>query len=531
MFIKTSTKKVPNDKPYTTHYLVEAYRDKKTGKSKHRYISNLTALPDKCILILKKALKSRTGEIETMNLADLEVLCSKEYGSIKLFQSLFKKYFGKLLKSKKYSRALEAIVINKIFEPKSKNSLQNWLNYVDLGYSFSNKNDLYDCLDYLENEQDNIEQTLSKQLTKNGSNMLLYDVTSTYFEGKGAENICKYGYSRDKRPDRVQVNIGVITAKDGTPVSVEVIAGNISDKQTLQDQIDKIREKHGIKDISFVFDRGMKSKVNLDYLTESGYSYITALSHSELKKKCIDHQDLQCSLFDKSDLSEFTIDGKNYTLVHNPIKEDRDKKTRWSLIAKTEEKLSKIVQLKRNYTACQLQGKVSKVINKYGMEKFITYSIKETESVESTKEVGAKLVYQKDIDKIIDAEKYDGFYMIESTSPYTSGEDAVKQYKDLQLVERAFDSVKNHIQLRPVFHYKLSRIKGHIFSCFMSYFLLHKFKQQCSELLTTHTLDELLSELRRIHKVYLKIQGVYIDKLTNISDLSQKILSNFKIRI
>lgn len=528
MFIKTSVKKMPNGDPYKTHYLVEAYRNKKTGKSKHRYISNLTALPEECILVLKKALKGHAGEIESISLDELEVLCTKEHSSVKVFQLLFKKHFSKLLKNKKYANAIEAIVINKIFEPKSKNSLQNWLNSVDLGHSFSNKNDLYNCLDYLEEEQENIEKELSKHLTKSGSSMLLYDITSTYFEGKGAENICKHGYSRDKRPDRVQVNIGVVTAKDGTPVAVEVIAGNITDKQTLQDQVKKVKDKHGITDISFVFDRGMKSKVNLEYLTESGYSYITALSHSELKKKCEENQEVQGSLFDKRNLSEFTINNKNYTLVHNPVKAERDSKTRRSLISKTQERLDNIRNLKRKYTVKQLQDKVSKTINRYAMEKFIDYSIEEISEGDKRH---ATFAYNQNDKKISEAEKYDGFYMIESTSSNTTGKNAVKQYKDLQLVERAFDSVKNHIRLRPVFHYKESRIKGHIFSCFLSYFLLHKFKQQCKELLESNTLDELLSELRRVHKVYLKIQNICIEKLTKLSDLSQEILSKFKMQM
>ena len=532
MFIKTSIRTKATGQKYKTHYLVEGYRDKKTGTTKHRYISNLSSLPDNCLLTLKTALKGGLTEVEKVNLSELQVLCNKEYGGIKLFQKLYKKYFGKYFAEENYNKALEAIVINKIFNPKSKNSLKSWMEKVDLGYEIHNKNDLYDSLDYLEKERGQVEKRLSKALRENCS-IVLYDITSTYFEGKGSENICKYGYSRDHRRDRVQVNIGVVTASDGTPVAVEIMAGNISDKETLQNQVDKIKNKFGIKQITFVFDRGMKSVVNLKYLQESGYDYVTALSHSELRKLCKDNQMVQMSLFDKRDLSEFEIEGKYYSLVHNPMKKDKDTKSRESLILKTVEKLDKIKQFKRDYSPMALQDKVSKVINKYNCGKFINYEIEEVDGVDkrSQKKVCGKLEYSIADDKVAAAEQHDGFYMIESSNKSIQGKDSVSQYKDLQLVERAFNSVKNHIKIRPVFHYKESRIKGHIMTCFMSYFLLHKLKQGCSDLLEKHSLDDILMELTKIQKNYLKIKNVFFEKITNLSSLGSDILDRFNIHL
>jgi len=531
MFIKTSIRKKPSGQTYKTHYLVEGYRDKNTGKPKHRYISNLSALPDNCILALQTALKKEKLDIETIDLSLLEILCNKEYGSIKLFQNLYKKYFGKYFSNTNYNKALEAIVINKIFDPKSKNAIKNWISKVDLGYDIKDKNHLYDCLDYLKSQQDTIEKRLSKNIKEQGCSILLYDITSTYFEGKGDKDICKYGYSRDHRSDRVQVNIGLITSADGTPISVEIIPGNISDKQTLQDQISKIKQKFGIKEITFVFDRGMKSTVNLDYLQKSGYEYITALSHSELRKKCLENEEIDRNLFDKNNLSEFEIEGKYYSLVHNILKADSDKFNRNALITKTTEKLVSIQNFKRDYTELALQDKVSKVINKYKCAKFINYEIKKIakkDKAGKTKYYG-KLEYKLASKKILEAEKYDGFFMVESTNKKITGNESVSQYKDLQLVERAFDAVKNHIEIRPVFHFKERRIKGHIFSCFMSYFLLHKFKQECADLLQIYSLDDLLSELTKIQKNYIKIKNYCFTKITNLSELGEDLLKRFKV--
>ena len=176
MFIKTTKRKKPNNKTYFCHYLTKSYRDPTTGRPKHKYIANLTHLPEKLILVLKAAIKGERSDIEKINLEELEVLCSKEYGSVKLFQKLFRENFGKYFTDSEYNLALEAIVINKIFDAKSKNSLNNWISKTDIGYSFPNKNHLYESLDYLEGLQSEIEKDLATK--EKECSILLYDITS-----------------------------------------------------------------------------------------------------------------------------------------------------------------------------------------------------------------------------------------------------------------------------------------------------------------------------------------------------------------
>ncbi len=531
MFIKTCTRKM-GDKKYKTHYLAEGYRDKETGKVKHRHILSLSKMPAKQILALKASLAG-SSKIEKIKLEDLEVMNVKEYGSVKVFEKLFDKYFGKSLDQKYYSE-IKKIVINKIFNPKSKNALNNWLREVELGNEIINKDRLYESLDYLESNQKTIEKKLAAGKKKQEVDLLLYDITSTYFEGKGAENLCKNGYSRDHRSDRVQVNIGLVTTSDGTPLCTEVFAGNVNDKSTLKDKIDSIKEKFGIRNITFVFDRGMKTKANLEYLKEQGYDYITALSHAELRKKAEENERIQMGLFDKKDLVEFEIEDKKYALSHNKSKATNDNLTRIKLIEKTEKLLKNIQNLKKEYTVQELQNKVSKIINRYRCEKYLSYDIKENGNIRTKKENQekiAKLFFKRNKEAIKNHEQYDGFYMVESTKKELSGEEAEKKYKSLQLVERAFDCVKNHIEIRPVFHYKETRIKGHIFSCFMSYYLLHKFKQQTKELLKSNTLDELLTELKCIKKVNFKIDKFVLEKINTLTDIQKELFSIFQIRV
>ncbi|MEK6659243.1 MAG: IS1634 family transposase [Campylobacterota bacterium] len=517
MYIKTCTRK-KGGKTYKTHYLAEGYRDKVTGVVKHKHILSLSKMTDKMILAIKAVLNNDT-QIEKVRLEDLEVVGAKEYGSVAVFAKLFDQYFTDLIDAK-YLAELKAIVINKIFDPKSKNSLNNWVKQVDLGLPFSDTDKLYESMDYLEESQAEIEKKLLLGRSTKNLELVLYDLTSTYFEGKGAENLCKYGYSRDHRSDRVQINIGLITTEDGTPVGVEVLAGNMADKSTMQDKIKELKDKFNLKNITFVFDRGMKSKANLKSIQEQGYDYVTALSHAELKTKAESNQSIQMSIFDKKNLAEFTIDDKKYLLCHNPSKQLKDQITRNLLITKTESKLIAIQNLKKEYTDNIIQDKVSKIINHTKCEKYLTYQI-----------ANGQLTFLRKQEVIDRDEQYDGFYMIETTNTKLVGDQAERTYKSLQLVERAFDSLKNHLEIRPVFHYKESRIKGHIFSCFMAYYLLHKFKQQTKELLTNNSLDDLLTELKCIKKTYFKLDKFILEKITNRTETQQDLLNIFQIRV
>ncbi|MBU1870722.1 IS1634 family transposase [Patescibacteria group bacterium] len=528
MFIKTSIRKIKG-KEYKTRYLTEGYRDKKTGVVKHRHILSLSKLPEKQILALQASLNNNT-KIEKVKLEDLELIACKEYGSIAVFEKLFDKVFGKII-PKEYEKEIKAIVINKIFDPKSKNGLNNWLKQVDLNYQISNKNKLYECLDELEEQQIAIEKRLFDYRKIKKADLFLYDVTSTYFEGKGAEELCKYGYSRDHRNDRLQINIGLVTDDSGVPLCVEIFEGNITDKQTLQGKINQLKDRFNIQKITFVFDRGMKTKMNLNYLQEQEFDFITCLSHSELKKRAEENEKIQRSLFDKQNLAEFIIDEKyidekgiektrqkKLILCFNPSKAVKDQKTRLDLIQSTEKKLLEIQNFKKKYSDLELQNKVSKKINKFNCEKYIQYEIKNN-----------KLSFERNGEKINQAEKYDGFYMIETSCLEIKKEQAQMKYKSLQIVERAFDSIKNHIQIRPVFHYKASRIKGHIFTCFMAYYLLHFFREKTKELLKEHTLDDLLTELKCIQKSYFKIGNFNFAKITKLNDIQKEIFSLFYI--
>ena len=533
MFIKSCVRK-KDWKEFRTHYLTESYRDKETWKVKHNHLINLSKLPEKQILALKTSFNSDT-KIDKITLENLQIIDIKEYWNIAIFSKLFDNDFSKII-DKKYYKEIKAITINKIFNTKSKNWLDNWLKKVDLSYRTDTKtkqNKLYEAIDYLDDNKDKIEKELIKKNKIREADLLLYDITSTYFEWKWDESICKYGYSRDHRWDRLQVNIWLVTDKNWLPVRVEIIEWNITDKQTIEWKIKDLKEELGIENITFVFDRWMKSITNLKTIKEAGYDYITALSHAQLKKKAQENENIQLSIFDKKDLTEFIIDEKDnntwdiiqkkYVLCHNPTKREKDEYDRNKLIEKTEKKLKDIQELKtyKNWKIedLDLQDKISKVINKYKCEKYLNYEIKDK-----------KFDFTKNEEIIKRDNLYDWFYMIESTNTNIDKDDVEQKYKSLQYVERAFDEIKNLIEIRPVFHYKAKRIKWHILSCFISYYILHKFKTKIGSMIKEYTLDTLLTELECIKKTYFKIDTIYFEKLNNLTDLQKRLFNIFNIK-
>ena len=534
MFVKVA-KRTKKWKTYKTVFLAEWYRDKETWKVKHRHHCSLKWLSEEQILWLKQVFGKweKDVKIKTSSITDLKFLSSKQYGQSLIFGKIFDECIWDSI-WRKYKEIAKTTIINRIFEPKSKDWLWNWLEQVDWFNPILSKKMPYNLMDYFDKQKDEIEKKLFEKNKDENCDLLLYDITSTYFEWDKCE-IAKYWYSRDHRWDKKQVNIWLVTNSIWCPITTEVIEWNLTDKTTVQKKVDSLKTKFGIKNITFVFDRWMKTKVNLEYIQEQWFEYITALNHSELKKRAEENKDIQKSLFEKENLAEFIINDKIYILSYNQKKAYKDTEDRKLLIEKTEKHLEKIQKLKRDYTVEQLQDKISKKINKYKCERYVDYEIKKVSKTieERPKQKDwrkEKILVKKEFWELIFVRnqkkiEYDWFYMVESTDTKERWEVLEKRYKSLQYVENAFDSVKNLIDIRPVFHRKTSRVKWHIFMCFLSYYLLHKFKVKVQRLLSTSTLDTVLTAVKTICRWYFEIENITISKITETSELQKSIMN------
>lgn len=471
MYVEEITHK-RSGKTYRTVLVRESYRD--GAKVLHRTISNISNLPNNCIQQIKSMLKGDGAH--KISVEDLVVSNSREYGASKVLIGLAKDIgLDRMIYSKtvKWGQNALAMIVGRIMYPGSKLSLTNM--YLDTvlwelcGHERNSQPDVnedcYEPMDELLKRQKSIQKQLANKHLNNGC-IVLYDITSTYFEGEYADSdLVKFGYSRDCKRGHEQVNIGLLTNVEGCPIAVETFAGNTQDQVTIKGEIEKLVNDYKVKDVIFVGDRGMLTPKRIIEVNKEGYKTITALTHAQMQN-LVSTGVIKISLFKINEYPEVR-DPDNaeirYVLWLNPKRQKTDCQTRLDLINATTLELDKIKNTKRKHTKEKMGARVGKVWARYGTEKYFEWSV-----------VDDKLEYRI-IQEVVDKEKrIDGCYVIRTDTAVEilSSKDVYKAYKKLIHVEQAFRVTKTHsLEIRPVFHHLDHRIQAHVFLCMLSYYL------------------------------------------------------------
>jgi transposase len=307
-----------------------------------------------------------------------------------------------------------------------------------------------------------------------GFEFLLYDVTSTYFEGQALGNTkARRGYSRDKRPDCKQVNIGLVVTPDGLPIAYEVFPGNTTDVTTVETMIRLMEDKYGKAKRIWVMDRGMVSEANIDFLRERQASYIVGTPKAQLKK-------YEQELLEKEGWVE-VHEGLEVKLVKHPERGDDEK----YILCRSQERREKeaaMLELKRQRLSQQLQEideslrkrpmKVEMVERRIGrwLGKYSTaerhFTVEVIKEEKGDKAVGLKIQERKDVQSW--AELSHGSYLLRTNCQEEDPAKIWKWYVQLTQAEDAFRISKSDLHLRPVFHQKTQRVEAHIFVCFLT---------------------------------------------------------------
>ena len=197
-------------------------------------------------------------------------------------------------------------------------------------------------MDWLLARQARIEDRLARRHLKDGG-LVLYDVSSSYFEGRSCE-LARRGYSRDQKRGTPKIIYGLLCDRPGRPICVEVFSGELHDDKTLPSQIGKLKARFGLSRVVVVSDRGMVTKANLELLREQGTGWITALKAPQIGRLIKDRA-LQLSLFDQHNLAEITSEdypGERLIVCRNPLVAADRARTREELLAATERGLQEI---------------------------------------------------------------------------------------------------------------------------------------------------------------------------------------------
>jgi len=370
-----------------------------------------------------------------------------------------------------------------------------------------NDDRLYRALDAVLPHKDALEVFLKSRLGTLFDieyDLLLYDVTSTYFEGKAESNrLAQRGYSRDRRPDCKQVCIGLVVSKCGMPLGYEVFAGNRSDVTTLREIVETMEKRYGQADRIWVLDRGMISERNIGFLKGGGRRYIAGTPRTMLKsfeKELLkeDWQSVRAGLEVK--LCPSPEGEEVFILCRSRERREKEKAMHARFEKRIEEGLEKIAKScgKRKYKVATIGKRLGRLLQRNSR----AGRLFDTDVVEGS-DGRAKLVWNKQKAWRDWASLSEGCYLLRSNVTEWTAEDLWKAYIQLTEAEAAFRIQKSDLRIRPIWHQKTERVQGHILVCFLAYVLSKTLSQLCRR-------AGLGSEPRRVFEELSKIKVVDI---------------------
>lgn len=506
MFLQT-TSSTQNGKQYLCHRLVESYREGK--KVKHRTIATLSKCSLAEIEAIRFALKHKNNLASLAAVDDINATIGMRIGAVLVLSHIAERIgLHKALGNSRDGRLALWQVLARLIDQGSRLSavrLAQSHSACDLlGLDSFNEDNLYENLAWLSEHQHEIELKLFKSRYNNAQPQLfLYDVTSSYLEG--TQNVLgAFGYNRDKKKGKMQLVVGLLTAPDGIPVAVRVFEGNTNDTKTVEEQINIVANIFKIKEVTFVGDKGMLKKVQINQIKNNAFHYITSITKAEIttliKKKIF-----QFELFDET-LYEVLHDGIRYIFRRNPVRAEQIENTRQDKILK----VKSIIDAKNVYLSEHARAKTSVaqknitvIIEKFNLQKLL--------SVEVDGRVLSLAV--DEIWRMLDS-RLDGCYVIKTDLPNEKAtkEEIHSRYKDLAKVERAFRTFKSgHLEIRPAFVRTEKSTRGHVFVVMLAY-LLESELDQCWKRFNL-TVAEGIDELGTIRGVEFEYNGGRCQKI------------------
>lgn len=500
MFARIKTLK--NKDGSVRQYLQIVENRRENGKTKQKVLCTLGRLEDLQDGTLDRLIDSLAKFTEkrvVLNGAqELFAAWSREYGPVMVFRRLWEKtglaaildnFVTQTKIEFSVSEAVFAMVLNRLMDPQSKIQVSQWAHEVVYEPRFASlkPHHYYRALDFLAERKGTIEEQLflmDTDLFSRNLDIVFFDTTSTYFEGRAEGELAQYGFSKDHRPDRKQVLIGLLMTQDGTPIAHDVLPGNTSDVKAFLQTIENCRHRFNIRRVIMVADRGMVSKTTLRALEEAGYEYIVgtrmrrAKEAAEVLRRGGRYQKVSPNLEVKSVvvLDDDTLDERRYVVCYNPEEAARDAKVREELLAKLKEKLKEDAK---------------SLIGNSGYRKYLTID-KEHVTLNE--------------DRIRDEARYDGKYVLRTNTELPAAQVA-QAYKQLWMVEQAFRELKSQLDLRPMYHWTDTRIRGHVAICFLAFYLECRLRQLLQVARPDLSCSKVRRDLESIKAVRLTING------------------------
>ena len=503
MFVQ-ATKSKRKGKTYVSYLVRESYRTAEGPRS--RTVCNLTNLPPELRDLIAAGLRGQSF----LPAEQVQLEAALDYGGLAVLKDAWVRYrLDELfagIGSARQRGLLHALIFSRLLFPCAKLSLAQqaqgtWLPQA-CGLAAAetfDEDDLYAAMDQLNGHWVTLEKQLYQRAFPQSVRVVLYDLTSVYFEGKGPTHLARYGHSRDHRADRPQIILAVATDTEGLPLHVSILRGNRNDTQTLQGLLHTLRRRFGITEATFVFDGGMSSQLNLAALTEAKLAFVTRLSTATLQTLVAElGLEKQLELGDDPRLLEVSHQGKRYVIAGGIWRQQRDQERRQSRLAKAEAELRRLAAVRRKKTNPQkLASQVGRSLQRLKAHKYFSYEV----------DAAGQLQWARKEELISQEAQQDGWYLLHTNEPAErcSGEQVLAHYKGLLDVEEAFCELKSYLEVRPVYHRRPDRVVNHVRLCFLAYWISARLGGEWRARGETEEVPRILRQLQTIRLGILRL--------------------------
>jgi len=416
--------------------------------------------------------------------------------------------------------------------PCSKLHILEWMPQTTLPFLLHlNVNRIYDnmlyrAMDEIWINKDIIERNIWERKTKtsiDGKCQVYKDLTSSFFYGKKSE-IGAYGYSRDKRPDMLQVNWGLVVTPDGKPITMEMYPGNVPDKNTVADTCHRLKTLFKINECIFLGDRGMITEDNVRIVKEHEYQYIFAeiednvkeiIEEGLLKKFEVIDEDMSACQIEKND--------EKYIVIKSKDKLIQDMESRERRVNEGEEILNAGLKTVKNGTWVKHD-----VVLKHLLKKLVKKNVDTYFELHIPPTPVKEFTWTR---KKIEQEKIDGIWVLRTDLNQPMNE-IIEMYRGMWVIEKGFRTIKSVIEVRPINHRRKNRIGAHLFLCVMAYYLEKEMEEKGKEHKLEMEAYQMIEKMKTITFDRIRvggINGIDSEVITNLSSEQNTILDVLEI--
>jgi transposase len=402
-----------------------------------------------------------------------------------------------------WAKVVELLAVNRLCSPRSELSIhEKWFPQtamdvlLDTDSGVADKDRLYRCLDRMIPHKEALEKHLAgkwRDLFGASFDVLLYDLTSTYFEGEAVEvDKARRGYSRDHRPDCLQIVLALIVTPEGFPLSYEIFPGNMVDVGTLDEALKAIERKHGKARRIWVFDRGIVSEENLEKLRACGAQYVVGTPRQRLKQYERALLEGTWQKISKEVQVQMHAEGnETFVLARSAERAKKEEAMRWRQIRGL---MRDLVRLRRSIRQGTVKDE-SRILMRLGR---LSERWPRGWSYVKVEWEKGRLLWTWNRDSLRAAALRDGAYLLRTNLTDRTPEALWKMYVQLTEVEAVFRALKTDLGIRPIWHWVEKRVESHVMVAFLGYCLWVCLKQKLKAVAPSLTPWQLLDQFGRI---------------------------------